>query len=696
MKYKLKQKHRTRVSCAFLLPLVALISLAYSAQAFAAPFVFNTYPGIGTLDNFSSVALGVSVDGKVVVGYSLMSVGYNRFHAFRWIGGTMSDLGTLGGSNSAATGVSADGKVVVGGVSITGDTDFHAFRWSDDKMTDLGTLGGIESAATGVSSNGNVVVGASSITGDTAIHAFRWTGDKMADLGTLGGTNSSATGVSAYGIIVVGESSITGDTATHAFRWTGDKMADLGTLGGTYSTATAVSTNGNVVVGESSITGDTAFHAFRWAGGEMTDLGTLNGINSAATAVSADGSVVVGYSSIPDKWSNNAFRWTKTTGMQTITDWLTNAGVSVTPGWKLTDATGVNGNGNVVVGYGTNPSGTMEAWLAKVGPESSGLLTDIPAYNASLAEEGSSAIQLGVSLPNLALFGAHHRSILDFDLARDANGLGAWTTGDVAGYKNTAKAELIEAGVSLDIKTARVGLGVGQDWARQDWSQEGRAKYDGQYVLAEVANRFGDGLEASVLGYYGLHNTKLKRNYMNGANVVTSNADPNSKSYAVRARIDWKDSTQFSSVSFSPYFAYTWVQTKLDGYTETGGGFPAAVDATEWDISDLRYGFATRTPLMSDLELRAAIEGVRRLESNTNGVNGQVNRPMGFQSAWPINHKKLGAWPYRLGLSDNSKYTGQHQREHRYRWWRPNLGCITRFQSNVLEVPIQKVRICAA
>ncbi|EMC3882565.1 hypothetical protein VDN24_005075, partial [Escherichia coli] len=93
------------------------LSLALSGYASAAedPIV-DSKTDLGTLhpgNGGISVAMGVSADGKVVVGTARSS------NAFVWREGDtrMTDLGTLKADNSgysSAWGVSADGKVVVG------------------------------------------------------------------------------------------------------------------------------------------------------------------------------------------------------------------------------------------------------------------------------------------------------------------------------------------------------------------------------------------------------------------------------------------------------------------------------------------------------------------------------------------------------------------------------------------------------
>ncbi len=210
---------------------------------------------LGTLGGNSSEARGVSADGRVVVGEAL-NASY-QWRAFRWENGVMQDLGTLPSfpHNSLALGVSANGTVVVG------FSEYHAypygrhraFRWvQGEGMEDLGTLGGAYSEAHATSWDGRVVVGRAQ-TQDGVWHAFRWTpegGMQQIDLPT---TASIAYSVSADGTIVVG----TDYGPRRAFRWVlGQEAQDLNQVYAyllqDYSylyEAYAISPNGRYIVG---------------------------------------------------------------------------------------------------------------------------------------------------------------------------------------------------------------------------------------------------------------------------------------------------------------------------------------------------------------------------------------------------------------------------------------------------------------
>jgi len=146
----------------------------------------------------------------------------------------------------------------------------------------------------------------------------------------------------------------------------------------------------------------------------------------------------------------------------------------------------------------------------------------------------------------------------------------------------------------------------------------------------EGAKAFENGLQPSIIGYFGRFDSTMARHYMNGAMVDSSGARANSNAYAVSAKLEWKDAETIGRFSLSPYAAYTWSQSKLDAYTETGGSFPASFEASTWTTNDIRVGSAARTALSPSTHLRLGAEIVHRFENNTSGVNGQVTGLWGF------------------------------------------------------------------
>jgi len=340
-------------------------------------------PGGGALSNASAI----SADGSVVVGGALSAFGSE---AFRWTSaGGMVGLGDLPGGDrwSFAYGVSADGSVVTG----SSRTMFRpsggfpiadrGFRWTaSESMVSLGTLtGGTGSLAYGISADGSVIAGNGftymGFPGGGSIRQdqpTRWTSPN--GMAHLGGDGGIAYGVSADGLVLVGQSS-------GAFRWTSaGGIQSLGKLPGeigSFSVAYATSADGSVVVGQSQ-SGGKGDRAFRWTSASgMVDLGSLGSSSWVdgrvrALAVSANGERVVGFSDSPS--GQVAFLWTSEGGMVNLKDFLTEHGTTNLTGWTLTAAQGISANGNTIVGYGRNPAGQSEAWIATVPEPSSVVL----------------------------------------------------------------------------------------------------------------------------------------------------------------------------------------------------------------------------------------------------------------------------------------------------------------------------------
>jgi len=85
-----------------------------------------------------------------------------------------------------------------------------------------------------------------------------------------------------------------------------------------------------------------------------------------AAGVSGDGRVVVGVSNPTRQLGQDrACIWTG--GAAPTMEWLLTReyGLDLS-GWVLTAATGVSADGHTIVGYGINPSGNWEAWVATI------------------------------------------------------------------------------------------------------------------------------------------------------------------------------------------------------------------------------------------------------------------------------------------------------------------------------------------
>ena len=600
-----------------------------------------------------SVTYGVSADGSVVVGYGFNA--NSTYEAFRWVDGTMTGLGFLPGAllgNSYARGVSADGSVVVG-YSQNANSNLEAFRWVDGTMTGLGFLPDAavrQSYAFGVSADGSVVVGHSQ-NANSHYEAFRWVDGVMTGLGFLPGGEtgySYARGASDDGSVVVGYARNAGST-NEAFRWVDGTMIGLGFLPNAarnYSSALGVSADGSVVVGH-GINAYSQTEAFRWVDGTMTGLGFLPSFtNSYANAISADGSVVVGYSD-SGIYNGKAFRWTLETGMESVEDWLSNAGVSIAAWSTLKNANGTNSDGSVVVGTGLNANGDEEAFIARVGysdgsvvvgsgdeeasgvvgsgdEEASGVvgLTDL---SNSLASQVSPSQTLD-TLTSMALNGAHHRPLTDIAMSDGEHCV--WASADLGRIHRNGKGwtSLKEVGGCHDFvdNTVRVGVGVGHSRASINQSLGGSSRLHGKYALVEMDWTIpNSALVASVLGMTGRWEADIRRGY--SAGTSTSTGDTDMESSSLRARVDWRDAFSLGAVSFSPSVQYTHTSTRIDGYQETGGTSPARFDSQHNKAKESRVALQGAYEYSAKTTLLGRTEWAHRFDSKGASVSGSAN-----------------------------------------------------------------------
>ncbi|MHC4475656.1 MAG: PEP-CTERM sorting domain-containing protein [Planctomycetota bacterium] len=329
-------------------------SLTYSSGASA------SFQGLGDLPGgiFESRAFAISGNGKVVVGSS-SSATSEREQAFIWTAESgMQGLGYLGSQRTRAKDVSYDGSIVVGWSGYL-EANPEAFKWTE--LDGISSLGG--SRANAISEDESVVVGCI-YEPSPNYEAVRWTEPE----GMVGLGGREAYGISANGAVTVGVDGYT--TEMEAVFWTeAGNMVSLG-LGGTYESAKAASADGSVIVGSGEFEPNSKSQVFRWTLGEGWHLieNLPNGEQGYASDVSAEGTIVVGWNYLQEGGSS-AYIWDESNGTRNLQGLLQNDyGLNLT-GWRLESVTGMAADNTTFVGYGINPDGHREAWLATIpGP----------------------------------------------------------------------------------------------------------------------------------------------------------------------------------------------------------------------------------------------------------------------------------------------------------------------------------------
>ncbi len=409
--------------------------------------------------------------------------------------------------------------------------------------------------------------------------------------------------------------------------------------GTTYAYYTAgVSANGNAIAINGSGGSMTTREAFVWNYNATADNYTVTNIGQLDTtlatsdqrtvinALSADGSTAVGTGTVSNNGiRSTAFRWTASSGLQTVANWLSGAGVTLSSSTYLTSAYAVNQNGNVVVGTASDDStNNTYYYLARVGSGSAGGsgLINTAQFNGTLQQGGQRVTAINQNLLNMSLYGAHHRALMD-------NGIGegkscGWATAD-AGANKQGSTQLGEMGVCGDFGNWRLGLGLGTASAHQDTDFGGRAKLNGQFLSAEAD--YGWDQRSKILSatlIYANWDASLSRGYLNGAATDHSSGSSDVNSVALRTRFDWRDALSLGKFTLSPYASLTHNRSRQDAYTETGGGFPVQFDARNTRSNEVRLGLSGKLALAERTDLRLMAESVNRLSHSGEQVRGQV------------------------------------------------------------------------
>ncbi|MFT3836646.1 MAG: hypothetical protein QM723_06590 [Myxococcaceae bacterium] len=338
-----------------------------------------TFVGLGQAEpGASTFATAVSRDGNTVVGFAAM-VSAGPSEAFRWRADSGFELlGDLPGSafSSTAWGVSADGTVVVGtsnsgNATCPGQQD-EAFRWTAATgMTGLGDLpsGCFYSYAYAIDADGSVVAGGA--TNTLSNTAAAWTADGgWLDFGVAAeiDNSSSLSAVTPDGAWFAGTWRVDAGASYQAIRLSAAGHLDvIGDLDGgdLFAGANAISDDGNIVVGGGK--GPFDHQAFLWTpdGGIAALLSPGPDLWGTAFAISPTGDLIGGVAATDA--GHRAVLWDAARVARPATEVFTAHGVTVPSGWSLDDLVGIAVDGGVVTvtGYGFDPSGNIEPWVAR-------------------------------------------------------------------------------------------------------------------------------------------------------------------------------------------------------------------------------------------------------------------------------------------------------------------------------------------
>lgn len=276
--------------------------------------------------------------------------------------------------------------------------------------------------------------------------------------------------------------------------------------------------------------------------------------------------------------------------------------------------------------------GCSEISLSSFAPQIALASMTLADVQASL-QSTNLGLQTTLSSTNTLVNGAHSRP-MSRRVAEDEKTF--WLAGDWGNDNHgtrSGETGLAEVGGGYNFGQAQVNVSIGKTWAHQDLINGGDVSSDGKYIMVAgiIPLSVDNGVYATLGGFRHWGEVDIDRGYFNMGAMDRSSASPDSNTWGVRARVDWENAFTIKTARFSPYADLWHSETKLDSYTETGGGFPARFDSRRDSITELRAGLNAAMPIKtSGFDFVANLEAVHRFDDQADNTSGQVVGLFGF------------------------------------------------------------------
>jgi hypothetical protein len=257
-------------------------------------------------------------------------------------------------------------------------------------------------------------------------------------------------------------------------------------------------------------------------------------------------------------------------------------------------------------------------------------LLELDAVLTTSLGSTSAIAQSNLAGSGLVLHGSHSRPL---SYRVDPGSRTFWASGDWGRDSHSDRdgdTGLGEVGLGYNYGGVQLNVALGRTWGNQDLALNGDLDTDGTYLFVEAMKPLAGSLWGVLAGYYHWGDADIRRGYLSGQAPDFSNGGTDTRTWAIRARLEWDALAQAGGMSFNPYGELSYAHTRMDAYTETGGDYPVAFDSREESATELRLGVLGALPLRGSTLLLAQLEGVHRFEEDGARVSGEVIGQFGF------------------------------------------------------------------
>ena len=404
----------------------------------------------------------------------------------------------------------------------------------------------------------------------------------------------------------------------------------------------SINADGTLVAGTVSTNNVARASIWNTSSGALTSLYQGTATASQVLGMNTSGSVLVGYGTFDGTaqalyWTGSGTSYT----MHNLLETLEEENVDMT-GWNLTEATGASDDGTYIVGTG-RLSDSDVAFIANV--PAGGLTTTEALYQSlgTMGQVGPAVAGMGqLSMGRLGSVSGGQGMHFAVNTPGSSPAAAGKESGLSSGDEMPGRLDLWvvgTVGTNIELNGDDLGLhgGVGLTWERGEWraggglfgdSRDLDTSYNGNQDIQAVGpgafvaySPEDTGLEFRLSGLWQTVNLDLRRGYINGSGYATSEGSTNADIFGLSGRVQWtKGVTDY--LDLTPFAEYTWQTTHIDGYSESGGPFPASFDSRDETSNSLRSGLRADAALIDKVDTWAWIAWDHRFEDKSSGLGG--------------------------------------------------------------------------
>lgn len=204
----------------------------------------------------------------------------------------------------------------------------------------------------------------------------------------------------------------------------------------------------------------------------------------------------------------------------------------------------------------------------------------------------------------------------------------AWTSGDLGRDNHGARdgtVALGEIGIGRNFGALQINGAIGIAGNNQSTAYGGTTDVLTGYAKLETIGQLYTSNTGSIWGVLTgtahIGGADITRNYRaNGGLVSSSTGETDITGFGIRGRLQWENFVPY----VSPYLEGAYARGCMDGYTESGGAFPASFNKLCDTSTQARIGVDDRVPVTETVKVIGTLEAAHRFESAGSNVTGEV------------------------------------------------------------------------